>query len=187
MSKNHLKRTIRLGLIALALALALSVTAALAQGKPAIKVMSPAAGAKITSTDIPVTVEVANFKIAPLAVGLPDKAGEGHIHVMIDGMTMGVLFNFYTTPNFTLPGQGLTPGQHTLIFDLASNTHEDFENTAQKVTINYQPRSAAAMPQPWPNARPPEVKITSPADAATVGPKFTVSTQTPSFRPDLSM
>jgi hypothetical protein len=74
---------------------------------------------------------------------------------MVDGTTMGKLFNFYTTPDFTLPGRGLTPGQHTLIFDLASNTHEDFENTAQKVTINYQPRSAAAMPPPYANARPP--------------------------------
>jgi hypothetical protein len=40
---------------------------------------------------------------------------------MLDGMNMGVLFNFYTTPTFTLPGQGIKPGQHTLIFDLASN------------------------------------------------------------------
>ena len=106
---------------------------------------------------------------------------------MVDGMTMGKLFNFYTTPDFTLPGRGLTPGQHTLIFDLASNTHEDFENTAQKVTINYETRSAAAMPPPWPNARPPEVKISSPTDGATVGPKFTVTTQTPGFRPETSM
>jgi hypothetical protein len=120
-------------------------------------------------------------------VGRPDVPNEGHIHLMVDGMTMGKLFNFYTTPDFTLPGRGLTPGQHTLIFDLASNTHEDFENTAQKVTINYETRSAAAMPKPFPNARPPEVKITSPADGATVGPTFTVATQTSGFRPDLSM
>jgi hypothetical protein len=125
--RSYLKRTIRFVLVVLALAL--SVTAALAQGKPAIKVMSPAGGAKITSTDIPITVEVANFKLAPQAVGLPDKAGEGHIHVMIDGMNMGVLFNFYTTTSFTLPGQGIAPGKHKLIFDLASNTHMDMEDT----------------------------------------------------------
>ena len=152
-----------------------------------LRVISPANGARITTTDIPVRVAVSNFRVSSANVGRPDVPNEGHIHVMVDGMTMGKLFNFYTTPDFTLLGRGLTPGQHTLIFDLASNTHEDFENTAQKVTINYQPRSAAAMPPPFPNAHPPEVKITSPPDGATVGPKFTVTTQTPGFRPDISM
>jgi len=152
-----------------------------------LRVVSPTNGARITATDIPVRVAVSNFRVPAADAGRPDAPNEGHIHVMVDGMTMGKLFNFYTTPDFTLPGRGLTPGQHTLIFDLASNTHEDFENTAQKVTINYQPRSAATMPAPYPNARPPEVKITSPVDGATVGTKFTVTTQTPSFRPDLSM
>ena len=57
----------------------------------------------------------------------------------------------------------------------------------QEVTINYQPRAAAAMPPPWSNARPPEVKITSPSDGATVGPRFTVATETPGFRPDTWM
>jgi hypothetical protein len=152
-----------------------------------LRVIAPANGARITTSDITAKVAVSNFRVSGEAAGRPDVPNEGHIHVMVDGMTMGKLFNFYTTPDFTLPRRGLAPGQHTLIFDLASNTHEDFENTAQKVSINYQPRSAAAMPAPYPNARPPEVKITSPADGATVGPKFTVTTQTPSFRPDLSM
>lgn len=152
-----------------------------------LRVISPANGARITTTDIPVKVAVSNFRVSSANVGRPDVPNEGHIHVMVDGMTMGKLFNFYTTPDFTLLGRGLTPGQHTLIFDLASNTHEDFENTAQKVTINYQPGGVAAMPPPFPNAHPPEVKITSPADGATVGPKFTVTTQTAGFRPDASM
>lgn len=152
-----------------------------------LRVVSPANGARITTIDIPAKVAVSNFRVSAANVGRPDVPNEGHIHVMVDGMTMGKLFNFYTTPDFTLLGRGLTPGQHTLIFDLASNTHEDFENTAQKVTINYQPRAVATMPPPFPNARPPEVKVTSPADGATVPPKFTVTTQTPGFRPDLSM
>ena len=117
-----------------------------------LKVIAPANGARITTTDIPVKVAVSNFRVSSANVGRPDVQNEGHIHVMVDGMTMGKLFNFYTTPDFTLLGRGLTPGQHTLIFGLASNTHEDFENTAQKVTINYQPGGVAAMPPPFPNA-----------------------------------
>lgn len=186
-ARSHLKRTIRFVLVVLALTLALSLTAALAQGKPAIKVMSPAAGAKITSSDIPVTVEVANFKLAPLAVGLPDKAGEGHIHVMIDGMNMGVLFNFYTTPSFTLPGQGIAPGKHKLIFDLASNTHVDMEDTAQEVEIDYQPTSPKAAPEAIANAGIPEAQIVSPSDGATVGPKVTIQVKPTNFTPALDL
>jgi LPXTG-motif cell wall-anchored protein len=185
--RSYLKRTIRFVLVVLALALPLSITAVLAQGKPAIKVMSPTAGAKITSTDIPVTVEVANFKLAPLAVGLPDKAGEGHIHVMIDGMNMGVLFNFYTTTSFTLPGQGIAPGTHKLIFDLASNTHVDMEDTVQEVEIDYQPTSPKAAPEAIANAGTPEVQVVSPAEGATVGPKFTIQVKPTNFTPSLEL
>jgi len=187
MSRSHLKRTIRLGFIILALALTMSVTAALAQGKPAIKVLSPAASEKITSTDIPVKVEVANFKLSPAHVGLPDKSGEGHIHVMIDGMNMGVLFNFYTTTSFTLPGQGIAPGKHKLIFDLASNTHVDMEDTVQEVEIDYQPTSPKAAPEAITNAGTPEVQIVSPADGATVGPKFSIQVKPTNFTPSLDL
>ena len=151
-----------------------------------LRVISPANGARITTTDIPARVAVSNFKVSAAAAGRPDVEGEGHIHVMVDGMTMGKLFNFYTTPDFTLPGRGLTPGQHTLIFDLASNTHEDFANTVQKVTINYRPRAVAVIPQPVTNP-PPAVKILTPADGATVPAQFTVTTRTPGFHPSLSL
>ena len=89
---------------------------------------------------------------------------------MVDGMTMGVLFNFYTTPAFTLPGTGLKPGQHTLIFDLASNTHMDMEATVTEIKINYQPTTPKAAPAPAAFAAKPSVEIVSPKEGATVGP-----------------
>jgi hypothetical protein len=158
-----------------------------AQGKPSISVVSPKNGDTITSIDIPVQVQVSNFKLSPEDVGLPDKDGEGHIHVMLDGMNMGVLFNFYTSPNFTLPGEAIKSGQHDLIFDLASNTHEDMEDTVTKLTINYQPTQAKPAPAPAPAAAKPEVKIVSPADGATVGPKFTVQVSKTNFNPSLDL
>src|SRR5713101_5516216 len=119
------------GLSALALSIGVVlVPHAFAQAKPSITVLSPKAGETVTSTDIPVTVQVSNFNLSPADVGLPDnKDGEGHIHVMLDGMNMGVLINFYTGLTFALPGEGIKPGQRTLTFDLASNTHEDMEDT----------------------------------------------------------
>jgi len=167
----QLLRRILLGLAAVALLGGLLAPGpATAAEKPSIKVMSPAAGATVTTTDIPVTVDVSNFKLAPLAVGMPDKDGEGHVHVMVDGMTMGVLFNFYTTPTFTLPGTGLKPGQHTLIFDLATNTHMDMEATVTEIKINYQPTTPKAAPAPAVFAAKPSVGIVSPKEGAIVGP-----------------
>jgi hypothetical protein len=153
----------------------------------ALAVVSPRDGEKVTTTDIPVQVAVSNFKVSSAHVGMPDVDGEGHIHVMLDGMNMGVLFNFYTTPEFTLPGRAMTPGPHTLIFGLASNTHEDFANTAQKVNIDYEPAKAEPAPEPVTTAAVPGVKIISPADGATVGPEFTMRVQPANFTPALDL
>jgi plastocyanin len=158
-----------------------------AQAKPGLRVVSPPEGARITSIDIPVQVEVSDFKVSAADVGLPDVDGEGHIHVMIDGMSMGVLFNFYTTPTFTLLGDAITPGKHTLIFDLSTNTHMDMEDTVQRVTIDYQPTNPRPVPAAIANAGSPVVRITSPADGATVGPNFTVQIDKSNFTPSLGL
>jgi hypothetical protein len=173
-----------------ALALSLGVVLvphAFAQTKPSLAIQSPRDGETVTSTDIPVRVFVSNFTVSAANVGLPDKDGEGHIHVMLDGMNMGVLFNFYVSPTFTLPGQGIKPGQHTLTFDLASNTHEDMEDTVTHVTIDYQPLAAHAAPQASASGGEPEVSILWPPDGATVGPLFTLQVTRKSFIPSLEL
>lgn len=159
----------------------------MAETQGTLKVISPANGSRITSTNIPVHVAVSHFKLSSAHVGLPDAKDEGHIHVMLDGMNMGVLFNFYAAPHFTLPGQGITPGTHTLIFDLASNTHMDFEKTVQKVTIDYQPTKAVALPTAAADAGVPAVAIVAPANGATVGPKFTIKVRPTNFRPSVAL
>ncbi|MGD9890036.1 MAG: hypothetical protein AB7U18_01910 [Dehalococcoidia bacterium] len=151
-----------------------------------IEVVSPTPGQTITTTDIPVVVRVSNFTLAPEAVGRPDVDGEGHIHVMLDGMNMGVLFNFYTSTEFTLPGDAIAPGEHTLIFDLASNTHMDFANTVQQITINYQPAAAVAAPAPA-TATGASVAIVAPADHATVGATFELTVSPTNFQPSLGL
>ena len=181
-------RRMLLSVSALSLSLGIVLApAVLAQGKPSLAVLSPAGGDTITSTDIPVSVQVSNFTLSPVDVGLPDKDGEGHIHVMLDGMNMGVLFNFYTSSSFTLPGEGIKPGQHTLTFDLASNTHMDMEDTVTSVTVNYQPLTAQPLPQATSPAGSPEVSIAWPPNAAVVGPQFTVQLQRNSFTPALEL
>lgn len=154
--------------------------------KGSLRILSPRAGQKITTTDIPVRVAVSHFRLSPEHVGMPDVDGEGHIHVMHDGMNMGVLFNAYASPDFTLPGRGLTPGRHTLIFVLASNTHMAFGNTVRKVTVDYEPTRPEPLPAPE-GAGTPMVKIVSPADGATVGPRFTLQVEPTHFTPALDL
>ena len=152
-----------------------------------LTVVSPKTGDKITTTDVPVEVQVKDFKLSAEDIGRPDKPDEGHIHVMLDGMNMGVLFNFYTEPKFTLLGTGIKPGQHKLIFDLATNTHEDIESTAKEVAIDYQPATPKPLPSPATFSAPPGVKILQPQDGVTLGPKFTIQVQPDNFNPSLEL
>jgi len=155
--------------------------------KGTLTVVSPKDGDKISSTDIPVQVDVKDFKLSAPDVGRPDKPDEGHIHVMLDGMNMGVLFNFYTGPTFTLPGAAMKPGKHTLIFDLATNTHEDIPSTAKQVNIDYQPASPQAAPAAAASTGTPEIRILQPQDGASLGPKFVMQFQTTNFSPSLEL
>jgi hypothetical protein len=91
---SKLMRRFVASLSALALSTGLVlVPHAFAQGhaKPSLTVVSPSNGDTVTSTDIPVQVQVSKFTLSAAAVGMPDKEGEGHIHVMLGGMNMGVL------------------------------------------------------------------------------------------------
>jgi len=156
------------------------VHAVAAQAAPGIKIMSPAAGQQVTDNDVKVTTAVSNFKVQCAGVGLPDKAGEGHIHAMLDGMTMAVLTNFYCDPNFTIAGDGLKPGKHQLIVVLAGNTHGDVGEPAS-VDFDYQPAQVRPLPAAANGAAKPSVTIGAPADNAPVGPKFDLKLQTQNF------
>src|SRR5260370_11126196 len=184
----HSMRRFVTGLSAVALSMGVVlVPHAFAQAKPSLSILSPQAGENVTSTDIPVSIQVSNFSLSSADVGLPDKDGEGHIHVMLDGMNMGVLVNFYTSPTFTLAGQGMKPGQHTLTFDLASNTHVDIEDTVTNVPINYQRATAKAAPQASSSSGTPEVTVVWPPNGATVGPLFTIQVSRNNFTPSFEL
>ena len=119
--------------------------------------------------------------------GLPERPGVGHLHVMLDGMSMAQLTNFYCAQNFWISGQGVVPGQHTLTIDLATNDHADMEETAGSVTFLYQPRTPpAALPAPR-SYQGATVDITAPANGATVGPQFDLQVQATNFTPSCEL
>jgi hypothetical protein len=174
-------------LVAVALGMFWIVPAAFAQGGASLSIVSPTAGHKVTDTNIAVQVKVANFTVDCLQAGMPDKAGVGHIHAMLDGMSMASLTNFYCSNSFTISGQGVKSGQHTMIIDLASNTHMDMEDTAQKVTFDYEPTTpAASLPSPA-NTGTPTIAISDLTDGQTVGPKFSFTAPTTNFHPSFDL
>ncbi len=157
-----------------------------AQDTPSIAIVSPTAGNQVTTDDIEVQVKVSNFRVDCAQAGRPDKNGEGHIHVMIDGMTMAALANFYCQEHFTIPGDGLAPGKHTIIVDLASNTHLDLVETAQEVEIDYQPANPVALPKANDQGKP-GVELLSPSNGTDVSPTFTVEVKPVNFEPSAAL
>jgi hypothetical protein len=153
-----------------------------AQAAPSLEIVAPAAGTQVTTDDIAVQVKVSNFTVDCQQAGRPDQAGVGHIHAMIDGMTMASLANFYCQESFTISADGLAPGKHTLIVDLASNTHLDMMETAQEVEIDFQPANQKPLPEANDQGEP-GVELVSPTDGATVDARFTVEVKPVNFTP----
>jgi hypothetical protein len=154
-----------------------------AQMTESVEVISPAPGTQITTDDIDVQLEVSDYTVDCTKAGMPDEEGVGHIHVMVDGMTMDALANFYCSDSFTVSGQGLTPGTHTLIVDLATNTHLDLVDTVKEVEFDYQPQTERPLPEPVEMEGEPGVELVSPTDGATVPPKFTIEVSPLNFTP----
>ena len=149
---------------------------------PSIEILSPVAGTPVTTDAVDVKLKISNFDIDCAQVGRPDGEGVGHVHVMLDGMTMATLTNFYCSDTFTIPGDGLTAGKHTLIVDLATNTHMDMMETAQQVEFDYQPANVTPLPAAN-DLGEPGVELVSPLDGATVPAKFTVEVKAVNFAP----
>ena len=158
------------------------ISTASAQGAPSISIVSPTDGSAVTTNDIIVQVNVSNFTVDCSQLGRPDQDGVGQILAFVDGATVAQLTNFYCGDTFVIPGNGLTPGQHQIAIVLASNTHAPMMDTAQSVTIDFQP----VQPVPPPVAHDqgaPAITLVSPADGATVPSTFEVQVQTTNFIP----
>ena len=153
-----------------------------AQGEPSLAIVSPKPGEQVTTDDIEVTVTVENFALDCAKAGMKDEPTAGHVHAMIDGMSMAQLANFYCDQTFTIPGDGLTPGKHTLIIDLATHSHLDLMETAKEVEIDFRPATPVPLPEPNDEGTP-GVELVSPTNGATVPPKFTVEVSPVNFTP----
>ncbi len=187
---RHIRSLIRTGsgLMIAALLLLMTMPFVHAQAAPEITIVSPKANDKITGKDINVTMDMKNVDNACKWVGLPDKDGQGHIHAMLDGMSMAQLTNFYCgTNSFTISGLGVKPGPHTLMVDIATNTHEDMDKTMKMVKFDYQPASPQAVPAAKKPASAPTAKINNLKDGAVLGPKFNLDIAADNFTPSADL
>lgn len=163
-------------------ALVALVPVAYAQDEPSVSIISPTDGETVTGTDITLEVEHSGFNDAAHLVGTPDQEGEGHLHVMVGGMSMANLIGaFADTNTITIPGTGLEPGEQTIIVAVASNSHMVMMDTAQEVTIDYQPDEPAPAPEPEEYDDPPVVEITNLEDGVTLGPDITLELNSENF------
>lgn len=90
---------------------------------PTVTVDSPAAGSTVTTQDIPVSLTAKNFRVECADVGKPGVPGQGHVHAMLDGMSMANLTNVVCGDHFAMSSEGIKPGEHTLSVMLASDDH----------------------------------------------------------------
>jgi hypothetical protein len=128
-----------------------------------ITITAPAQGATIFGNSTTVTVTVANFALSPAHVGTAPVEGEGHWHVLVDGVYQG--FSATTSAVVT----GLTVGDHTLRVELHNNDHSALAvDVFAVVTIHV--------------AGAPTVRIVSPATGTEVtGGTMALTLETSNF------
>jgi len=143
---------------------------ALAASIPTVSISNIGMGEKISSASIPIKVHTSDFLVECKDVGKPGVPGQGHIHAMLDGMSMAQLTNFYCSNTFEISGAGVKPGKHQLAVVLADDAHVMASKPAM-ISFDYQPSKELPLPSTDNDAKP-TLKIISPSDGATIGKKF---------------
>lgn len=138
---------------------------------PSISIVAPEPGATIRGSSIPLKVSIQNFNLECANAGKTNAPmGEGHVHVLVDGMDMPHLIAPYCSTSIAIPGQGLGAGKHTITAALANDAHA-MNSMPVSVTVNYVPTSSEALPSAMEGGKP-GLTILSPKKGATVGKRF---------------
>ncbi len=170
---------------------------AIAAGAPALPVthaamtmgsltlLSPRPGTVVTGATVPVTVAIKDFTSTCATAGKAPRDGQGHWRLLLDG----ALVNMYCDAHTTLSLRNVGPGTHTIEALLAANNHMDMMGKGQmaKTTIVYRPAHALPLLTPYTAPGKPTIRIVSPANGATVGPRFPVTLTWTNFRPSCDL
>jgi hypothetical protein len=135
-----------------------------------IVLRSPAAGSKITGNSITLRVTTSGFRKNCDFAGKPNRAGEGHYHVLLDK----ALVDMFCSSTATVSLKGLKPGSHVLTVVPAQNDHTEVEQNASSATFTYQPSRVEAPTTAAAFSGVPSIKIISPKSGAVVSGSFDV-------------
>ncbi len=86
---------------------------------PSITLVAPSDGAIVFGNTTQVTVAVLNFTLAPQSIGAAAVSGQGHWHLLVDGLYLAAEGNLTATLG------GLAPGDHLVRVELRNNDHTD--------------------------------------------------------------
>lgn len=112
-----------------------ATTAAPAAGAPSIQIVTPENNATLTTTSVTVELQVENFTLKP--PGGSPRAGEGHIHVYVDG-TEEVI------SEATVHTLTLSPGSHEVVAVLVNNNHDFLDpGVSQQITVTVEAAAGA--------------------------------------------
>src|SRR5487761_2599802 len=113
---------------------------------PSIAITSPAMGATVRGSTIPVRVAIHNFHLECANIGKTvAPMGEGHVHVMVDGMDVAHLIGPFCSPNISINGQGIAAGKHMLTVVLATDAHA-VSSMPVSVPFMYEPSATMTVP-----------------------------------------
>jgi len=142
-----------------------------------IAVRSPAAGSKVTGNRVRLQVTTNGFRESCALAGKPNRAGQGHYHVLLDKS----LVDMFCTPTATISLAGVNPGAHTLTVVPAQNDHTEIEQNARSVSITFQPSRPVPPATATAFAGAPSIKIVSPKAGAIVSGSFNVVVDVKNF------
>ncbi|HEY9181085.1 MAG TPA: hypothetical protein VIO32_10225 [Candidatus Baltobacteraceae bacterium] len=168
--KYYRMRSLTAMLAALAAAAALPAVAAM-MAPPSLSVTSPSPGATIRGNSIPVSLAVHDFSIECANIGKTNTPmGEGHVHVMIDGMNMAHLALPQCSTSFSISTQGLSSGKHMLTVVLASDAHV-MSSAPVTIPFRYEAAHSKGLPSAMTGGKP-SLRILSPRSGASLGKRF---------------
>lgn len=82
--------------------------------------------------DLRLQLTVRHFSFSLENMGKENKAGEGHVHLYLDGKKVAKIFE----PTYVL--QDIPPGKHEVMVELAHNNHDSY-GVQQKFQIEVKP------------------------------------------------
>jgi hypothetical protein len=142
-----------------------------------VAVVAPTDGSTFSNNVLGLVVDTNGFDLSLAGMGKGDVAGQGHLHVYLDG----VLVNYYATPKINISMQNKEPGTHTVKVVPAQNSHREIDENAETFEVNWQPTSPPPVVQPANFAGEPTVQILDPQPDATVGDTVKVRINVKSF------